>query len=319
MCARLTVRELSDPIRVCNRYVTGSLDESGIGSLFAARAGQDVLDLVSQLDTYKAGRVHPTGLSVALDLRRGQRQAFLRDVDLPARVRAGRTVRAKVRLRTFRGPRITRSYRLRIPPLLGRGKRSLKFAGADIDGGQEDLLGGLADVLTVDLEEETPGAGSLGPPDRRRAGRAYARGAALRRRHDDGGRRGHTGLPRQGRGASPAARRRPCGSRASRTRTGKRSPWAAGSRHRSGARGGQDPGEVSVLGRHQLEQPRHRGRLGLHAVGVVGRVAEERVGQLELAGQHGLGPGGLRHRRDPARREPADLGARVEARPSTWP
>ena len=164
MCARLTVRELSDPIRVCNRYVTGSLDESGIGSLLAARAGQDVLDLVSQLDTYKAGRVHPTGLSVTLDLRRGQRQAFLREVDLPAHVRPGRTVRAKVRLQTFRGPRITRSYRVRIPPLLGRGLRNLKFAGADIDGGQEDLLGGLGDVLTVDLEEETPGAGSLGPP-----------------------------------------------------------------------------------------------------------------------------------------------------------
>jgi hypothetical protein len=164
MCVRLAIRELDDPIRLCNRYVTGSLDESGVGSLLAARAGQDVLDLVTELDGYKAGRVHVTGMSVTLDARRGQRQAFLRDVRLPARVRPGQTVTARVRLQAFRGGTLKRRYRLKIPAWLGRGTRELRFAGADIDGGDEDLLGGLADVVTVDLDAETrPGAGSLGP------------------------------------------------------------------------------------------------------------------------------------------------------------
>jgi hypothetical protein len=165
MCVRLTLRELADPVRICNRYVTGSLDESGVGSLLAARTGQDVLDVVTELDGYKAGRVHVTGMSVTLDARRGQRQAFLRDVRLPARVRPGQTVSAHVRLQAFRGGILKRSYRVKIPSWLGRGSRDLRFSGADIDGGDEDLLGGLSDVVTVDLGGETsPGAGSLGPP-----------------------------------------------------------------------------------------------------------------------------------------------------------
>ena len=61
---------------------------------------------------------------------------------------------------------------------------------------------------------------------------------------------------------------------------------------------------------HHLDQVLDRRRLVLDAVGVVGRVAEQRVRQLELAAQDGLGPGGLGDGGDAARREPADLGAR---------
>ena len=51
-----------------------------------------------------------------------------------------------------------------------------------------------------------------------------------------------------------------------------------------------------------------------HPVGVVGRVADQAVGQLGLAAQDGLGAGGLRHRGDARLRQRPDLRARVEAR-----
>ena len=54
--------------------------------------------------------------------------------------------------------------------------------------------------------------------------------------------------------------------------------------------------------------------LGLHAVGVVGRVADERERQLGLAGEHRLRPGRLRDRGHAGGGEAADLRLRVEAR-----
>ena len=54
---------------------------------------------------------------------------------------------------------------------------------------------------------------------------------------------------------------------------------------------------VSVLAStSRIELLDRRRLLGLDAVGVVGRVAEQRVGHLRLAREDGLGPGGLRDR-----------------------
>lgn len=167
MCARLTLREAPAPVRVCNRYVTAGFAEDGFGSLLGELAGGDLVDVLSRLDAYNAGKVHVTGLDVRLDVRRGQRQAFLRGVRLPARVRPGETVTARVRLRRFRGPEVIRSYRVRIPDGLGRGARRMRFTGTDVDGGG-GLASGLEEILTIDLEGEGSGdsgsgSGSLGP------------------------------------------------------------------------------------------------------------------------------------------------------------
>ena len=59
---------------------------------------------------------------------------------------------------------------------------------------------------------------------------------------------------------------------------------------------------VSVLACDQADELLDgRRRLGLDAVGVVGRVAEQRVGQLGLAGEDRLGPGRLGDRGDARR------------------
>ena len=79
--------------------------------------------------------------------------------------------------------------------------------------------------------------------------------------------------------------------------------------------GGLEHPREHVLARvDQPQQLLDRRRLLLHAVRVVGRIAEQRVGQLGLAAQDRLGPGGLADGAHAGGRERADLGARVEAR-----
>ena len=63
-----------------------------------------------------------------------------------------------------------------------------------------------------------------------------------------------------------------------------------------------------------------RRRLGLDAVGVVGRVAEQRVRDLGLAGEDGLGPRGLGDRGDAGGGTSIRISVCVLKRgPSTWP
>jgi hypothetical protein len=97
-------------------------------------------------------------------LSRGLRQAFIRSVTLPRVVRRGRRVRARLNLQVVRGPRITRSFSLRIPGSLKPGRRRLAFAGADVDNPDSDLFGALVETITIDGGESGPGAGDPGAP-----------------------------------------------------------------------------------------------------------------------------------------------------------
>jgi hypothetical protein len=95
-------------------------------------------------------------------LHRGLHQAFLRSVDLPRRVRPGRRVRARFHLQVVRGPRITRTARVRIPRSLSRGRHRLSFVGHDVDDPDSDLFGALIDTITIGDEDSGEGAGSEG-------------------------------------------------------------------------------------------------------------------------------------------------------------
>src|SRR3954447_9774005 len=109
-----------------------------------------------------------------MDLRRGEQRAFLRSVRLPERVRAGQKVRARVTLRRVRGGVIRRSYRTTIPRGLGRGKRTLRFSGTDVDVADDGLLG----AIIIDGIDD--GAGDPGP----RNLRALAKGIRGLERYD---------------------------------------------------------------------------------------------------------------------------------------
>ena len=147
-CFRIFVREAKQPFRFCNRYVTDSADESGAGSVLAATAADDIAQALSTIDAYTAGPAHVAGVESRLQVRRGQRQAFLNAVRLPRRARAGQHVRATLVLRLVRGGVLRRRVRLRLPDDLSPGRRRVAFLGSDVDGGPDDeIFAALIEIL----------------------------------------------------------------------------------------------------------------------------------------------------------------------------
>src|SRR3954469_13771043 len=164
VCIRIGVRERRQPFRICNRYASAlapSDPEAG-ANIVAAGGACDALAALSEIDEYKPRALHVTGFTAGVQLHRGLRQAFLRRVDLPRRVRAGRRVRARFHLQVVRGPRVTRTARIRIPGGLSRGRHRLTFTGHDVDDPDSDLFGALIDTFTIGDEDPGDGAGSEG-------------------------------------------------------------------------------------------------------------------------------------------------------------
>ena len=161
-CFTVRLRELRDPARFCNRYVSDFPDPLGAGNVVAGAASADLADALVQVDGYKAGEVHVTGVEGAVEIGRGQRQAFLRKVVLPRTVRKGtREVPATVVLRHVRGPREARRMTVKLPRDLRPGKRTVVFVGKDVDFSEADLF----DLFGFDFGGSA--GGSLGPPNLR--------------------------------------------------------------------------------------------------------------------------------------------------------
>ena len=164
VCVRIALRERKRPLRFCNRYVSAiapSDTEAG-ENIVAAGAASDALTALTELDDFKQRRLHVTEFAARVKLRRGLRQAFIRSVKMPRRVRRGQRVRVRLNLQVVRGPRITRSFRLRIPGSIGSGRRRLAFTGRDVDDPESDLFGALLETITIGGEEEDDGAGDPG-------------------------------------------------------------------------------------------------------------------------------------------------------------
>jgi hypothetical protein len=163
MCARIVLREHSKPLRFCNRYVTGDPDLTGAGNAIAGLAGNDVLTALGMIDAYKVSDLEVREVSARVKLRRGMRQAFMRSIRLPSRVRPGQRVRARVSLQVVHGPKLTRTYSLRLPSRLGRGARRLTFVGTDADSG-DDAFGQAIELILDDSGgDEEPTGGDPGP------------------------------------------------------------------------------------------------------------------------------------------------------------
>jgi hypothetical protein len=164
MCLQITLKERPKPIRICNRYVSDGTVPApgGLGNLVALRAGNDVSEVMTLLDSYKPAGLHVTELAARIQVERGQRQAFMRKIRLPRRVRPGQTVPVKLDVQMIRGEKRTLSFRARIPRSLGRGDRTLTFRGAEADSADDDLFGALTITLGGDDEEEED---TTGPKD----------------------------------------------------------------------------------------------------------------------------------------------------------
>jgi len=165
LCARIIVRERRRPMRFCNRYVSAAPAPEELGglNLVAAGASADALAALSLLDEYKRSGLHVTEFAARVKLLRGQRQAFLRSVTLPRRVRPGVRVRARLTMQVVRGRPLTRTFSLRIPSGLPAGRRKLSFTGTDVDTPDSDLFGSIVSTITIGEGEDEPSPGDPGP------------------------------------------------------------------------------------------------------------------------------------------------------------
>ncbi|MET0819314.1 MAG: hypothetical protein ABWZ67_17230 [Solirubrobacteraceae bacterium] len=160
VCVQVSIGGLPRPARFCNRYVSAfPADEDFVGTAntVAARASSDVFEALTAIDDYQGKPPRIGEVAVRMDLERGEQRAFLRSIRLPARVRAGRTVKARVTLRRVRGSVFKRTYRVKIPRGLRAGQRTIRFAGTDADVADDGLIG----AIIIDGLDD--GAGDPGP------------------------------------------------------------------------------------------------------------------------------------------------------------
>jgi hypothetical protein len=161
MCARIGLAELKKPLRFCNRYVSTALSQGDDGSTVNAvlsGAANDLGGALSVLDAYTGTPPRVTGVNVLLKLHRGTDQVFMRGARLPARVRPGQKVRARVELQRVRGRTFARNYTFKVPSDARTGRQRFRFVGTDADEGDS----GFTTIILGGDDERTEG-GDPGP------------------------------------------------------------------------------------------------------------------------------------------------------------
>ena len=144
MCLRITFAERPNrPARFCNRYVSSGIFDPFLGPLgnpIAFNAATDASGAFTLIDLYQGRTPHVANVHAEVELRRGERVAFLRRVRAPRRVRPGQQVTLRVTMQRLRGRNFTKRYRVRIPGGLKRGMRTLRLRGFEEQMEEEDIL-----------------------------------------------------------------------------------------------------------------------------------------------------------------------------------
>ena len=147
MCMRITLLGISDPLRVCNRYVTQFGGGAG-GSM-----ADDMAQAIALIDSAEYAPLSVERVEADLEMLRGARQAYMLGATMPRSVRAGSVVSVSLRTRMVRGPLRRFTFRLRIPRSLAPGPHSLTLSGPNADEAGE-LGGELGDIVILEDEED---------------------------------------------------------------------------------------------------------------------------------------------------------------------
>jgi hypothetical protein len=134
-------------------------DDGSLGNAVTTGAASDLAQALGDIDAYTGKPPNVTQVSVLMTLRRTAEQAFIRRISLPRTVRAGHTLKIKLRLQEVRGERFVRTYELHLPSSAPAGRQRLRFVGQDTDEGDD----GLATLILSLGDNPTPG-GDPGPP-----------------------------------------------------------------------------------------------------------------------------------------------------------
>jgi hypothetical protein len=156
MCLRITFAERPKrPARFCNSYVSsGSFDPflGPLGNPIAYSAATDASGAFSLIEAFQGRTPHVAKVHSEIELRRGERVAFVRRVKAPRRVKPGRRITLRVTMQRLRGGSFTKRYKVRVPGGLKPGRRlTLRLSGFQDELFDEDLL---AILFGIDVEGE---------------------------------------------------------------------------------------------------------------------------------------------------------------------
>ena len=165
MCLTAHLRELSTPLRFCNRYVVqGTTDDTSPAPLALAMGG----DAGNALGIFASARfraLHVTQVDATARVVRGSRLAtILKAAVARPLVRPGQRVRVALRVRLLRGPLQTIHFTLRIPHGISPGPHALRLVGTPLEDASSPSSDALA-ILTALLGGDggsAPGAQSMG-------------------------------------------------------------------------------------------------------------------------------------------------------------
>lgn len=165
MCLRITFRERPNrPARFCNRYVSSGIFDPFLGPLgnpIAFNAAMDASGAFSLIESFQGPTPHVANVHSEVELRRGERVAFLRKVRAPRRVRSGqKRVPLRVTMQRLRGGTFTKRYRINLPGGVKPGMRTLRLSGFEEEMSEEDILAILFGI-DVDGEEDAGGPARL--------------------------------------------------------------------------------------------------------------------------------------------------------------
>jgi len=160
-CLRITFAERPNrPARFCNRYVSSGIFDPFLGPLgnpIAFNAAMDASTAFTLIEQFTGPTPHVAQVRSEVELRRGERVAFLRKVKAPKRVRSGqKNVSVKVTMQRLRGTNFTKRYRINLPGGIKPGKRTLKLSGFQDELDDEDIL---ALLFGIDVDGEEPSDG----------------------------------------------------------------------------------------------------------------------------------------------------------------
>ncbi len=175
LCFQVRLRERRAPLRFCNRYVADGLSGVADGSLVTtsgASMAADASTALALLDAFSGRKLHVTGVQAQIEVTRGQRMSYLREVRLPRQVRPGRRVRGTFVVKVVRGGTRRIAFTWTVPPTLRPGRRTLTFEGSEPDGGVSGLFDDLVLDLSGDEEADAP-SGPAGPATVKGLARAF--------------------------------------------------------------------------------------------------------------------------------------------------
>src|SRR4051794_8523784 len=147
MCFSITIRERKAPLRFCNRYTGAAVD------LMIDDASRAIL-LVDNFTLRQFHHLHVLAVHADESVSRGLDQGLIVAASGPSRVRPGRPITVRLRLRLPHGPVKTPTLHPRVPAALTRGRTLMTVKGTPADG---EPSGAFDEVLGLPFSERSAG------------------------------------------------------------------------------------------------------------------------------------------------------------------